>query len=556
MPNKFRSSLELHTSSLRHILADAAEIRVREALNGEFYVSFVYPRVENDSVRYAALAEDNEIRFPVDAALRNVSGQRFVINRVEEVREGKRIYKRVEASHIAFGLGRYYYDDYTDFAAAVPLADMLALLGSGTPYDFATSGTFADTDIFEYGEDTRFNLTQKLRQTYNAELAFNNLAITLTTQKGGNRGARVIYRHNMRGITRTSHSMERITRLYGYGKNGLTIEGYGGYATKYIDSTYYDVNNPYEASVTFADIEDKAKLLTEMQRHLAKYELPSVSYDVDFVDMAKVDDAFSPYSIREAGDIVTVTDSELGYAFEARVMEYEWYPYEPRRGRATLANFRPLKSSDYVYQAVTGVKKAIKYTSTNAVLKGIKYDDSITLVDGLGMRVSDASNRELVRLGQYEPGKYGLALFNTSGAKTLWQDAATGSAWFSGNITASSINGGTITGALIRTAESGQRIELSSVDNLLMAVNASGRTLTIKPDIDGSPGIQFAGGPTGSYIIQGTTGMSIIGSGQCQINFGSVSINGSPVLINGVNVSSAATNHESRIFALELAVFS
>jgi phage minor structural protein len=449
MSNKFRPSLELHTSSLRHILADAAEIRVREALNGEFYVSFVYPRMDDDNARYAALAEDNEIRFPVDAALRNVSGQRFVINRVEEVREGKRIYKRVEASHIAFGLGRYYYDDYTDFSAAEPLADMLALLGSGTPYEFAISGTFADTDIFEYGEDTRFNLAQKLRQTYSAELAFNNDIITFTTQKGGNRGARVIYRHNMRGITRTSHSMERITRLYGYGKNGLTIEGYAGHATKYIDSTYYDVNNPYEASVTFAEIESQGKLLSEMQRYLAKHELPSVSYDVDFVDIAKVDSAFSPYSIREAGDIVTVTDDELGYAFEARVMEYEWYPYEPRRGRVTLANFRPLKSTDYVYQAVTGVKKAIKYTSTNAVLKGIKYDDSITLVDGLGMRVSDASNRELVRLGQYEPGKYGLALFNTSGVKTLWQDAATGSAWFSGNITASSINGGTITGGAI-----------------------------------------------------------------------------------------------------------
>lgn len=501
---KFTSTFAVYTPSaptIRHVLANAFEVRANEALNGEYYVSFVYPRLSDDSERYGLLTEDNVIQFPDDAVLRKLSGQRFVINRVEEQRDGKRIFKRVEASHIAFNLGRYYYDDYVDFSAAEPLSDMLAQLGAETPYEFAISGTFANTDIFEWGEDTRFNLAQKLRETYNAELSFDNETITFTTQKGGNHGARVVYRLNMSGITKTSHSMERITRLYGYGKNGLTIEGLPGHSAKYIDSAYYDANNPYEDSVTFADIEDKAKLLTEMQRHLAKYEIPTVSYAVDFVDLAKVDSEFQAEVIREAGDIVTVTDDELGYAFTARVMEYEWYPYEPKRGKATLANFRPLNTVDYVYQAAVGVKKAMKYTSTNAVLKGIKYDDSITLVDGLGMRVSDASNHELVRLGQYEPGKYGLALFNLAGAKTIWQDATTGNAYFSGNITASTINGGTISGAVInggtilgglfRTTGSYPYLEISAGDNALTAYFAAESYIKVQPSSGSLPQILF-----------------------------------------------------------------
>lgn len=501
---KFTPTFTVHSlasPTLKHALPDAFEVRVREALNGEYYVSFVYPRLADDSERYGLLTQDSVIEFPDDAILRKLARQRFTINRVEEIRDGRRIYKRIEASHIAFNLNRYYYDDYTDFSAAEPLSDMLALLSADTPYDFGVSGTFADTDIFEYGEDTRFNLAQKLRTTYNAELAFDNETITFTSHKGGNYGARVAYKLNMRGITKTAHSMERITRLYGYGKNGLTIEGYSGHTTKYIDSAYYDAGNPYATSVTFAEIESQAQLLAEMTKHLAKYELPNVSYAVDFVDLAKVDPEFQAEVIREAGDTVTVTDDELGYAFEARVMEYEWYPYEPRRGSVTLANFRPLNTVDYVYQAAVGVKKAIKYTSTNAILKGLKYDDSITLVDGLGMRVSDASNRELVRLGQYEPGKYGLAMFNTSGTKTLWQDAATGNAYFSGTITGAQVNastfsggtfvGGSFTGGTFRTTGSYPYAEISSGSNAITAYFEADSYVSMQPNGGTLPQILF-----------------------------------------------------------------
>lgn len=493
--SKFQSQLSLYVEAMRHILAYASEVRAYESFD-ENYISFVYPRMEDDEERYAAITEDNIIAFPAEHG-----GQQYKIRSVAEIRQGRRIYKAVEAHHVATSLNQYYLDHFIDFQAAVPLANMLALLSADTPYDFAIAGTFAAKDVFNWGEDRKRNLLDQLAELYGAEVSFNNYTITLSPQIGGNYGARVIYRHNMKGIQRKSHNMERVTRLYGYGKNGLTIEGLPGHSEKYITSSLYDPDNPFEASVTFAEIEDKAQLLAEMQKHLAKYEAPSVTYSVDFVDMTKVDPEFDVYKIRGIGDVMTVKDDELNYEFQARVVEWTHYPFEPKRGSVSLANFRELSKEDYIHQAVTGVKKAIKYTSTNAVLKGIKYDDSITLVDGLGMRVSDAANRELVRLGQYEPGKYGLALFNTSGVKTLWQDAATGSAWFSGNITASSINGGTITGALIRTAESGQRIELSSVDNLLMAINASGNTFKIKPSVTGTPGLEWQNGSNVAQIF-------------------------------------------------------
>ncbi|WP_220482001.1 hypothetical protein [Paenibacillus sp. 1011MAR3C5] len=103
--SKFRSRLELHTIvgvSARHILQYATDVCVREQLNGSYYVTFTSPRLPDDTERYNALVERNEVRFPSDVE----RGQAFVIKRVDEERRGLRIYKRVEAHHVAFELNR------------------------------------------------------------------------------------------------------------------------------------------------------------------------------------------------------------------------------------------------------------------------------------------------------------------------------------------------------------------------------------------------------------------------------------------------------------------
>lgn len=518
-----KSRLQLHTTTGgKTVLAAAMEVIVKEVVNGEFYVQFAYPLQEDDKERYELLTEGNDVQFPPDIE----RGQRFRIRSVQEIRQGRKIYKVVEAHHVAFGLGNYFLDDYIDFAAAKTLPEMLAILGADTPYTFAVEGSFAPQDIFEWGEKKKMELLQELRELYNAELSFDNYEITLTTRKGGNYGARIIYKHNMKGIKRKSHDMERITRIYGYGKNGLTIEGHPGYTVKYIDSPYFDPASPFMSKMEWPDIETKARLLQEMQKHLAKYEKPTVSYDVDFVQLEKVDKEYLDERIREAGDTVTCYDEVLGYSFDARASEFERYPFENKSGRATLSTFREKRMVDYVYQASVGSKKAITYTSRNAVLKGIKYDDSITLVDGMGMRVSDDHDREMVRLGQVAPGQYGMEMYNKAGARTIWQDADTGDARFSGKIIAaivegaiinggtingttmiaSLIQGGSIYGPYIATSASYPRTEISSGQNQFRASASPLRFISIEA-LDsslgsGSPLMTFGDDGTRTWLYQ------------------------------------------------------
>ena len=547
-------------------LKNACDIRVREVVNGDFYVQFMYPMLDADLERYGMLTEQLDVVFPQEVE----NGQKFRIRKVDEVRQGKKIYKVVEAHHVAFTLGNFFFDAYIDFAAAKTLPQMLTMLDAGTPFTFVVEGNFAAQDIFDFGEKKKIELLQELRQLYNAELTFNNYEITLTTRKGGNYGAYIGYRHNMIGVKRKSHDMERITRLYGYGKNGLTIEGLPGHLVKFIDSPHYDSNNPYMGKVDFPDIEDQARLLQEMKKYLAKYELPSVSYDADFVQMEKVDCEFLNERLREAGDTVTCYDEVLGYSFDARAIEYERYPFERESGRVILSNFREFKTADYIFQATVGSKKAIEYTSKNAVLKGQKYDDSITLVDGLGMLVSDDHGRPMVRLGQTGPGEYGQTMYNKQGDKTIWQDAATGDARFKGKLEASEFIGGSIrigssfsvntsghmiavggefsgeisatiftggqiygtviTGALIQTSESSYpRAEMSSTDKMFKVAQsltkyaefranynaAGGATVPALRFVNGSDYMDVGGiGPGGIFGIHGYNDIYLLAYGK------------------------------------------
>lgn len=453
MTQKFRSKLELHSvingAPARQILAAATDVCVKETLNGEYNVTFSYPRLPDDKDRYDGLIEDNYVQFPGDMTDKGLAGQRFVIKSVTEERRGLRVYKHVDAYHIGFTLGQYFLDDYVDFAANRPPEYLLGLIGNDTPFTFTVEGTFTPADVFEFGEKKKLELLGEATELYGAERAFDNYSITFTTRKGWNTGVELRYRKNLTGVTRTSHSMERITRLYGYGKNGLTIEGLPGHGVKYIDSQYFDPEKPYEGSVDFPEIEDQAALLAAMQKHLREYELPKVSYDIDFIEMEKVSVDFKAEAIREVGDTVTVIDESMGYRFETRVHSYERYPFEPKRARVILANFRELSRGDILFQATAAGKRAITYTSKNAVLKGVKYDDSVTLVDGFGMRVSDDQNRTMVRLGQTAPGEYGLALFNKAGVRTIWQDSATGNAYFSGTLQAAN---GSFSGSITATS--------------------------------------------------------------------------------------------------------
>lgn len=85
------------------------------------------------------------------------------------------------------------------------------------------------------------------------------------------------------------------------------------------------------------------------------------------------------------------------------------------------------------------------------------------------------------------------------------------------------ITAGTVIGALIKTAIDGQRVELSSVENLLKAINTDGHFISILPDISGSPAIQFKSGLAQLLMFMAGNSVVINSVGSTDISLSSTS---------------------------------
>lgn len=91
----------------------------------------------------------------------------------------------------------------------------------------------------------------------------------------------------------------------------------------------------------------------------------------------------------------------------------------------------------------------VKYLNTNKTV--IRSEDRTTLLDGSQIKMLDDNDKKRLVMG-YNPtsGEYEFELSNAAGAATVTIDSI-GNAVFKGKITASDIEGGTITGASIES---------------------------------------------------------------------------------------------------------
>lgn len=83
-----------------------------------------------------------------------------------------------------------------------------------------------------------------------------------------------------------------------------------------------------------------------------------------------------------------------------------------------------------------------------------------------------------------------------------------------GHITAGLIEAVTIIGSLIKTAETGQRVELSATENLLKAINGAGGSVSIKPYAGlGVPNVELDNGTDQAslYMALGNLTISTLG---------------------------------------------
>ena len=201
---------------------------------------------------------------------------------------------------------------------------------------------------------TPLDVLEQCRSTFvNVTYRFDNVAKTVTIismANGQNLGAFATRDLNLKENNYKGKSTGFITRLYAYGKDGLSFASINGGKPYVEDFTY-------SSRVICGFWKDErytvaANLLADAQARLAEMAVPARSFECNVVDLAAVNPqkyGFLDFTLFSVVSLIDATRS--GSKIEHRVIERWRYPYLPEQNKVTLSTVAPRIQSQ-VAQAI------------------------------------------------------------------------------------------------------------------------------------------------------------------------------------------------------------
>ena len=307
-------------------------------------------KVPLDDPKAHYLAEDVMLEFEDDL---------FIVDRVTKVRGGNEVYLSLEANAFWYRLGERKYVGNFALSNLKPIDGLARILVAaaldGIVWTVGQDLTDVTLRSMSVTDGTYLDLILQWAKICSCEVTFDtrHAKVNFGTNLGASHGFAFSYRRNLPGITREA-SAPKVTRLYAYGRQGLTIKGENPTGLEYIeDYSYYtsqgltlpEARALYRKDETWRDdsFVDDAALYSAAVARLAQLAQPTVSYSASVVDLSLLS-GFDEASFR-VGDWVLVNDEVLGINVFTRVVRYVRYPYEPERNQVELS-FIPVLVED------------------------------------------------------------------------------------------------------------------------------------------------------------------------------------------------------------------
>lgn len=302
-------------------------------------IHFTYP-AQNEYAAYLTTANQIWLRDDTGALV-----QKFHMKRVEPVRNGVRAEIEVSGQSIGVQLFNEWVSGYsaTDTVKNHLKAWLDAQAGSLPIRLGSISATYAAQSLTFNFDDIRTR--DAINQLYDAigegDMWIDPLSRRLNwkTRSGDNKGQRIRYGMNARGIRKIEDDSEQFTRLYLYGDgNGderITLVD-AGESHEYIqqDTGTYGVITEKRV---MKDIKTPATLLAVAETLLDQYSTPTICYEVDAIDYSNSNDGpdFSFERLR-LGSRVLVIDDALDIEVYCTVVEIKYNLDRPLDTRVTL----------------------------------------------------------------------------------------------------------------------------------------------------------------------------------------------------------------------------
>lgn len=177
---------------------------------------------------------------------------------------------------------------------------------------------------------TEKNALSILRATQNihgGDLIFDcpNRLVHLLTFGGRDTGTLFAYKKNLKSIQRVVDTRSLVTRLYAYGKDGMTFASINNNREYVEDFTY--TGEVRISTLDCSNFTNPYQMLEFTQMRLAQYARPRISYVLSAMDLS----ALTGYEHEawDLGDIVTVDDKDLHLSVKTRVVRRQYNLQEP-----------------------------------------------------------------------------------------------------------------------------------------------------------------------------------------------------------------------------------
>ena len=144
---------------------------------------------------------------------------------------------------------------------------------------------------------------------------------------------------NLQEVNYKGKSSDFATRLYGYGKDGLTVASING-GLPYVENKDYadKIISVYWKDDRYTVAEN---LLADMKKKLKEMAVPTASYSCSVMDLAKTNPELYAHQDFSLMQVIRLVDSVKGAAVNHQVVQYRRYPFYPEKNVITLSTVAP-----------------------------------------------------------------------------------------------------------------------------------------------------------------------------------------------------------------------
>lgn len=296
------------------VLDSAFDIIVTSEVNGADTLEFKLPFQD---AKRSYLDNEKQVQIVNDVyRIRTVTDDKTADGRVVTT-----VYAEAAFYDLAFSEVKETVSFNADTAEA-PMAHAL----SGTDWAVGTVNVTSKR-TWECSEKNALAILRQTQVIHGGDLIFDcaNRLVHLLTFSGNDNGVLFCYRKNMKSIQRVVDTRSLVTRLYAYGKDGMTFASING-GKEYVQDTTY-TSEIRISTLDCSNFTNPYQMLEYTENKLAEYAYPRISYVLSAMDLSVL--TGYEHESWALGDIVTVDDKDLNLSVKTRVVRRQYNLQEP-----------------------------------------------------------------------------------------------------------------------------------------------------------------------------------------------------------------------------------